>query len=90
MPGNKYAFKIQFHFGSMLPKKENFFLIEGEGVVDYHSLLFSTLEPLFTRNFTTSTEITFWYEDKMFQTLWISNQWDAWQAMTACQKAHST
>ena len=84
------AFNMQFHFSRNLPKKEDFWPIEGKTNLKDHYVLFTTLDPKFMTKFTDSTEITFWYQDKKVESIWINNQWDAWQAMTACQKAHST
>ncbi len=89
--GATETFNIQFHVGSNFAKKEDFWLIQGKMNLKDHYVLFTTFDPKFMTKLVDSTEITFWYQqDKMFETFWISNQRDAWQAMTACQKAHST
>jgi hypothetical protein len=85
-----HAFNMQFHVDSNLPKKEDVWPIEGKTNLKDHYVLFTTVDPKFMTKFTDSTEITFWYQDKKVESIWINNQWDAWQAMTACQKAHST
>jgi hypothetical protein len=85
-----HEFNIQFHYGSNLSKREDFLPIEGKTNLKAHYVVFTILDPKFMPKLVDSTEITFWHQDKRFEIFWINNQRDAWQAMTACQKAHST
>lgn len=85
--GETYTFNLQFHTGSLLPKKEDFSLLEGKAAIDNHHLIFLTLDAQFIAKFSVSTEMTVWHRDQMFETLWLVNQRDALEAMRGCQKA---